>query len=209
MSRFRWWYLPLGMTSNAAERFEMSGYRCGHTAPNVSARRVPGQTTGGAGGRYRKSPTGGAAYGTPLNASTVSRCLEFSSRIMPLIAPVLVSTILELYRGPACVTLARNANAIRSETAATPEVAVVSALEKHRVNRMVRLCDLLLSPHPTCSDCCTTGDTTSHLRCGNDSLARRHSIGPLRRTPILHKSKQSDSTIRTDRELPALHFNFS
>ena len=36
--------------------------------PNLSAARTPDQFCGGCGSRQRKLPTGGAAYGTPLNS---------------------------------------------------------------------------------------------------------------------------------------------
>lgn len=96
-------YLPLGMFINASVLLEMSGNLCGHTGGKESASLVPVHGWGGPGGMYRLSPTGGAAYGTPLNTSTGSRCFELSSSIIPRIEPDLVSTILELNRGPATV----------------------------------------------------------------------------------------------------------
>ena len=75
------------MYSKADVLLLMSGYFWGQTEPNVSASLVPGQRSGGFGGLYRRGPIGGAAYGTPRKTSTVSKCLEFSSRIMPRISP--------------------------------------------------------------------------------------------------------------------------
>lgn len=85
---FKYWYLPLGMYSRAAVLLDTSGSFCGQTAPKVSASLVPGQGSGGCGSLNLSGPTGGAAYGTPRKTSTGSRCREFSSRIMPRIAPV-------------------------------------------------------------------------------------------------------------------------
>lgn len=62
---FKYRYRPLGIVWSAAVMLSMSGYRWGQTEPNVSAKRVPGHARGGWGGRNRKGPTGGAAYGTP------------------------------------------------------------------------------------------------------------------------------------------------
>ena len=42
---------------------------CGHFGPKAAASRTPAQGSGGAGGRQRRSPTGGAANGIPLNAN--------------------------------------------------------------------------------------------------------------------------------------------
>lgn len=74
---------------------------CGHTGPNVSANLVPFHAGNLAGGSKRKWSTGGCAYGTDLNTSTGSKCLDFNSNITPRMAPVFVSTIRELYLGPA------------------------------------------------------------------------------------------------------------
>lgn len=83
---------------------------CGQTGLNVSANFVPFQGVKFCGSSKRKLPTGGAAYGTDRNASTGSKCLEFNSNITPRIAPVFVSTIRELYRGPAITVFVSNNN---------------------------------------------------------------------------------------------------
>ena len=77
--RFSCWYLPRGICNKAAVSLLMSGKCCGQTAPNESASLMPSQGIGEIGGRKRKSPTGGAAYGMPRNTSTGSKCLLFKS----------------------------------------------------------------------------------------------------------------------------------
>src|SRR5579883_3123382 len=56
-------------------------------APNRSARRTPDQRAAGFGARQRKSPTGGAAKGIPLNATTAG-----SLPVIPRRGPVSVRT---------------------------------------------------------------------------------------------------------------------
>ena len=58
-----------------------------HAAPNVEASRTPFQGVGGCGARQRSGPTGGAAYGMPLNAST-----PLASRWLPRTSPACVRT---------------------------------------------------------------------------------------------------------------------
>lgn len=77
--RFSCWYLPRGICNKAAVSLLMSGKCCGQTAPNESASLIPSHGIGEIGGRKRKSPTGGAAYGMPRNTSTGSKCLLFKS----------------------------------------------------------------------------------------------------------------------------------
>lgn len=77
--RFSCWYLPRGICNKAAVSLLMSGKCWGQTAPKESASLMPSQGIGDIGGRKRKSPTGGAAYGIPRNTSTGSKCLLFKS----------------------------------------------------------------------------------------------------------------------------------
>src|SRR3954469_9213630 len=56
--------------------------RCMQLAENLSAARTPCQFPGGCGGRKRKSPTGGAANGTPLKTRTSTNAPE-----VPVISP--------------------------------------------------------------------------------------------------------------------------
>lgn len=77
--RFSCWYLPRGICNKAAVSLLMSGKCWGQTAPKESASLMPSQGIGDIGGRNRKSPTGGAAYGIPRNTSTGSKCLLFKS----------------------------------------------------------------------------------------------------------------------------------
>lgn len=77
--RFSCWYLPRGICNKAAVSLLMSGKCCGQTAPNESASLIPSHGIGEIGGRKRKSPMGGAAYGMPRNTSTGSKCLLFKS----------------------------------------------------------------------------------------------------------------------------------
>src|SRR5437899_2488074 len=45
-------------------------FGCTQALANVSALRMPAHFAAGCGGRHRSSPTGGAAYGIPLNTRT-------------------------------------------------------------------------------------------------------------------------------------------
>ena len=59
---------------------------CMARGPNLSALRTPSQSLTGWGGFQRRSPTGGWANGTPLNART-----PFSS-VTPSMTPLAVRT---------------------------------------------------------------------------------------------------------------------
>jgi hypothetical protein len=60
---------------------------CGQIAPNALASCTPDQGLTGIGSRQRSSPTGGAAYGMPLNTAP-----PFSS-IAPRISPPVTATV--------------------------------------------------------------------------------------------------------------------
>lgn len=49
----------------------------GQRGPKRSAERTPSQGMTGSGGRQRSGPTGGAAYGMPLNTTTPRGSLAF------------------------------------------------------------------------------------------------------------------------------------
>ena len=49
---------------------------CVHSGLNSSALRTPSQCAAGCGGRQRKSPTGGAANGIPLNIRTFESLID-------------------------------------------------------------------------------------------------------------------------------------
>lgn len=87
-------------------------FTCGQTGPNVSANLVPFQGGNDLGSSKRCSPIGGKAYGTALNTSTGSKCREFNSNITPRIAPVFVSTMRELYLGPANTVFVSNNHSV-------------------------------------------------------------------------------------------------
>jgi hypothetical protein len=61
------------------------GGGCGHRGPNAVALRVSVHRAGGSGGRHLRRPTGAAAYGMPLNATT--------SVPEPLTGPSCVATV--------------------------------------------------------------------------------------------------------------------
>src|ERR1019366_5043421 len=65
-----------GVTPNGAAS-PGNGF-CAQSAPYSAAGRTPVHTLAGAGARHRKSPTGAAANGIPLNPTTPSRATPFS-----------------------------------------------------------------------------------------------------------------------------------
>lgn len=64
----------------------------GHTGANWVVFLVSAQGDGGSGGWKRRSPVGGAAYGTPRNWITGPKISLLSSFLIPLIFPKLVVT---------------------------------------------------------------------------------------------------------------------
>src|SRR4051812_10012679 len=66
---------------------------CGATKPNVSHTRTPLHGSAGAGGRNRRSPVGGAAYGMPRNTTR-------SPSSTPWSEPSLVSTTTDISGPP-------------------------------------------------------------------------------------------------------------
>src|SRR5580765_6903062 len=64
------------------------GAPAAHGAPNASALRTPSHFATGCGARHRFSPTGGAAYGMPLNTRTVG----WVALTTPASAPVSMRT---------------------------------------------------------------------------------------------------------------------
>ena len=96
----------------------MSRSRCQQTGPNSVAVRTPYHRVAGRGGRQRASPTGGAAYGTPRNASTSPA----SSTYAPWSSPAVVLT--NVPRGP---SRPADSPAATSVSPAPPQAASVAA----------------------------------------------------------------------------------
>src|SRR5215475_5442242 len=69
------------------------------TGPKALASRAPSHFAGGCGGRQRRSPTGGAAYGTPLKTRTPGTELETPSSRPLSTRAVLSSARVEEVRG--------------------------------------------------------------------------------------------------------------
>lgn len=65
----------------------------GHTGAKCVALRMSGHGAAGSGGWKRRSPVGGAAYGTPRNCMTGPRISLFSSFLIPRSLPLAVVTI--------------------------------------------------------------------------------------------------------------------
>src|SRR5580704_1412461 len=63
---------------------------CAQCAPNLAASRSPFHVAGGCGAFQRRSPTGGAAYGSPRNARTFPSLIVF-----PVALPCSVFTVNE------------------------------------------------------------------------------------------------------------------
>ncbi|KAI8512331.1 hypothetical protein Bbelb_089700 [Branchiostoma belcheri] len=72
-------------------QFSVSLIICGHTGPNAVKFRTPVHGLGGCGGRKRRLPFGGRAYGIPRYWTTGFRSLA-GVTVMPLTCPYLVIT---------------------------------------------------------------------------------------------------------------------